>query len=63
MNLFDIKTAAGILEVSEQEIEEMLKEGELSGREACGKWMISERQIREYLNQKENEKFSLHYGL
>ncbi len=62
MKLFDVQTAAGVLEVSEEEIRELLKEGELSARKFHGKWMISERQVREYLDKRDEERFSLHWG-
>ncbi|SDL72371.1 hypothetical protein [Halarsenatibacter silvermanii] len=63
MKYYDIRMMSSVLDMSREEIEEKLKYGDLSGRQICGKWMSSERQVREYLDRKKGEKYTLYSGL
>ena len=60
MKYYDIRMMSSVLNMSREEIEEKLKDGDLSGRQICGKWMASERQVREYLDRKKGEKYFSH---
>lgn len=57
MKVYNIKMLSRVLGLPETEISQLLNSGELEGSRAAGEWAVSERQVREYL---ENKKQSSH---
>ncbi len=55
MKIYDVKGLCSVLDRSREEILELLEEGEISSRKIAGKWRVSERQLREFLEKESRE--------
>ncbi len=56
MEVFDLNSLSSVLDLSREEIVKLLEEGEISGRKYGGEWKVSERQLREFLEEDNIEK-------
>ncbi len=56
MKVYNLKELKSVLDLSREEILQLLKEDKLSGRKFGDEWEITERQLREYLELKEDER-------
>ncbi len=52
MKVYNIKMLSRVLGLPETEISKLLNSGELEGSRAAGEWAVTERQVREYLENK-----------
>ena len=50
MNMYTLSEISGLLSVTEQSIRKYIKDGLLKARKIGGKWMISEENLKQYLN-------------
>ncbi len=55
MKVYNIRMLTSVLNRSEEEVLELLKEGKLAGEKLFGEWFVSERQVREYLDHESRE--------
>jgi len=58
MKVYNIKMLSRVLGLPETEISKLLNSGELEGSRAAGEWSVSERQVREYLENNEDKAHS-----
>jgi|GEM_PF-5530684 len=58
MKVYNIKMLSRILDLPDTEILELINSGELEGSKIAGEWSVSERQVREYLENNEESAHS-----
>ena len=56
MKVYDLTALRSVLDLSREEIKQLLEEEKIAGRKCGDKWMITEWQLREFLEEDEREK-------
>ncbi len=51
MKIYGIKELPAVLDLEVEEVLQLLKQGELEGKTLGDEWMVSERQLREFLDK------------